>query len=112
MVNLLFWGEGEGGGERRDQRCFSHTFIEYWADDPLTSVTFFSDCPLLPSSIPNGVSNGTGSVEGSHHHFSCNVGYALVGTNTLYCSDEGTWNGTVPTCLIGNILNEKNVDNL
>ena len=64
-------------------------------------VHYFSDCPLLPSSIPNGVSNGTGSVEGSHHYFTCDEGFSLVGTNTLFCNDEGKWNGSVPTCVIG-----------
>ena len=64
-------------------------------------VHYFSDCPLLSSSIPNGVSNGTGSVEGSHHYFTCDEGFSLVGTNTLFCNDEGKWNGSVPTCVIG-----------
>ena len=64
-------------------------------------VHYFSDCPLLPSSIPNGVSNGTGSVEGSHHYFTCDEGFSLVGRNTLFCNDEGKWNGSVPTCVIG-----------
>lgn len=64
-------------------------------------VHYFSDCPLLASSIPNGVRNGTGSVEGSHHYFTCNEGFSLVGRNTLFCNDEGKWNGSVPTCVIG-----------
>ena len=64
-------------------------------------VHYFSDCPLLPSSIPNGVSNGSGSVEGSHHYFTCDEGFSLVGRNTLSCNDEGKWNGSVPTCVIG-----------
>ena len=64
-------------------------------------VHYFSDCPLLPSSIPNGVRNGTGLVEGSHHYFTCNEGFSLVGRNTLLCNDEGKWNGSVPTCVIG-----------
>ena len=64
-------------------------------------VHYFSDCPLLPSSIPNGVSNGTGSVEDSHHYFTCDEGFSLVGRNTLFCNDEGKWNGSVPTCVIG-----------
>ena len=65
------------------------------------------DCPALPSSVPNGFGNGTGSVDGSYYHFRCNEGYSLVGRNTLYCSDEGKWNGSVPTCLRGNLLHEK-----
>ena len=65
------------------------------------SVHYFSDCLLLPSSISNGVSNGTGSVEGSHHHFTCDEGFSLVGRNTLFCNNEGKWNGSVPTCVRG-----------
>lgn len=59
------------------------------------------ECPLLSSSIPNGFVNGRGSVEGSLYQFSCRQGYSLVGANTLYCNDQGNWNGSIPTCLIG-----------
>ncbi|XP_020611647.1 protein mesh-like isoform X3 [Orbicella faveolata] len=62
--------------------------------------TCLRECPLLPSSIANGFVNGRGSVEGSQYQFSCKPGYSLVGTNTLYCSDQGNWNGSVPSCLI------------
>nr|XP_058948028.1 protein mesh-like [Pocillopora verrucosa] len=58
------------------------------------------DCPDLPSSIPNGKGNGTGSVEGSKHHFTCNEGYSLVGQRALHCNNTGAWNGSVPVCLI------------
>ena len=43
-------------------------------------------------------------MEGSHHHFSCKTGYSLVGAGTLYCSDQGIWNGSFPTCFIGRQL--------
>ena len=33
-----------------------------------------TDCSNLPSSIPNGKGNETGSVEGSKHHFTCGDG--------------------------------------
>ena len=61
-----------------------------------------ADCPLLPSSIPNGFVNGSGSVEGSRYQFRCKEGYSLVGKDTLHCDDKGTWNGAVPSCLKGN----------
>lgn len=67
----------------------------------LTRFFFPAECSLLPSSIANGFVNGRGSVEGSQYQFSCKPGYSLVGTNTLYCSDQGNWNGSVPSCLIG-----------
>ena len=43
-------------------------------------------------------------MEGSHYHFSCKTGYSLVGAGTLYCSDQGIWNGSFPTCFIGRQL--------
>lgn len=58
------------------------------------------DCPDLPSSIPNGKGNGTGFVEGSKHHFTCHEGYSLVGQRALHCNNTGSWNGSVPVCLI------------
>lgn len=64
----------------------------------------FSDCPSLPSFISHGFGNGTGSVEGSQHRFSCDEGYSLVGQHTLYCDKDGLWNGSVPTCLIGIVV--------
>lgn len=43
-------------------------------------------------------------MEGSRHHFRCNEGYSLVGEHTLHCSEDGSWNGSVPTCLIGIVV--------
>ena len=62
-----------------------------------------TDCPDLPSSIPNGKGNGTGFVEGSKHHFTCDEGYSLVGQRALHCNNTGAWNGSVPVCLIGSV---------
>ena len=62
----------------------------------------FSDCPILPSSIPNGFVNGNGSVEGSQYKLSCRQGYSLVGRDTLFCNHKGAWSGSVPKCLKGN----------
>ena len=67
-------------------------------------MDFFSDCPSLPSFISHGFVNGTGSVEGSRHHFSCDEGYSLVGQHTLHCGKDGSWNGSVPICLIGIVV--------
>ncbi|XP_074609533.1 protein mesh-like isoform X5 [Acropora palmata] len=58
------------------------------------------DCPVLPSSIPNGIGSGNGSIEGSFHYFHCKKGHSLVGSGTLQCNDKGKWNGSVPTCQI------------
>ncbi|RMX49910.1 hypothetical protein pdam_00017289 [Pocillopora damicornis] len=65
--------------------------------------TCLKDCPNLPSSIPNGKGNETGSVEGSKHHFTCDDGCSLVGQYALHCNNKGAWNGSVPVCLIGSV---------
>ena len=59
------------------------------------------ECPVLPQSIPHGYVNGTGSVQGSVYSFRCRSGYSLVGGQDLYCTGEGTWNTSIPTCLKG-----------
>ena len=40
-------------------------------------------------------------MEGSRYQFMCDEGYSLVGQQTLFCGKDGSWNGSVPTCLIG-----------
>ena len=60
-----------------------------------------SECPLLPSSIKHGYVNGSGSVQGSLYRFICKHGYSLVGENNLYCTAEGRWNASIPSCLKG-----------
>ena len=34
----------------------------------------------------------------------CQIGYSLIGDDTLVCTDTGVWNGSFPTCLIGKEL--------
>ena len=67
----------------------------------IINVFFFAECPILPASISNGNVHGSGNVEGSSYRFSCQVGYALVGSEMLYCTQEGRWNASIPTCLRG-----------
>ena len=40
-------------------------------------------------------------MEGSQCRFSFKEGYSLVGANTLQNTDQGNWNGFVPTYLKG-----------
>ena len=40
-------------------------------------------------------------MEGSQCRFSYKEGYSLVGANTLQNTDQGNWNGSVPTYLKG-----------
>ncbi|XP_066268441.1 P-selectin-like [Branchiostoma lanceolatum] len=53
-------------------------------------------CPTL-SAPPNGQGIG-GAVVGNLLRFTCNLGYNLVGTSTLLCQADKTWNGTRPNC--------------
>ena len=59
------------------------------------------ECPSLPSVIAHGFVNGSGSLEGASYVFSCERGYSLIGVNRIVCTDAGVWNGSLPTCLIG-----------
>lgn len=38
------------------------------------------------------------SVYGSHAYFECRGGYSLNGSAQVACSDNGTWNGSIPSC--------------
>lgn len=59
------------------------------------------ECPSLPSVIAHGFVNGSGSLEGAGYEFSCERGYSLIGVSRVVCTDAGVWNGSLPTCLIG-----------
>ena len=70
--------------------------------DILFKLLFFLlECPQLPSSIPNGRANGTGSLHGALFVYSCLQGYSLIGQKTLLCTEDGNWNASVPKCLKG-----------
>ena len=98
---ILFAGMGESRGDSslnlsRSVKCcckFNSIIVS----------SMVTDCPNLPSSIPSGKGNKTGSVEGSKHHFTCDDGCSLVGQYALHCNSKGAWNGSVPVCLIGSV---------
>lgn len=73
----------------------------YWKQSKTCLFFFFPECPPVPSSIPHGYINGSGSVQGSLFRFGCKPGYSLVGENNLQCTKEGSWNASVPICLKG-----------
>ena len=64
-------------------------------------MCYLSECPILPTVIAHGFVNGSGSLEGARYEFSCESGYSLIGDNQVVCTDAGVWNGSLPTCLIG-----------
>ncbi|KAI8517917.1 hypothetical protein Bbelb_039340 [Branchiostoma belcheri] len=53
-------------------------------------------CPLLSPPL-NGFMSGSNSY-GDVVNFTCEPGYNLVGTSSLTCLSDGTWNGNLPTC--------------
>jgi len=64
-----------------------------------------TECPPPgPGNLSNGVVVGDGSVYRSTYYFACNDGYVLDGHAIVSCTENGTWNGTTPSCLKGNIL--------
>lgn len=64
---------------------------------------FFTECPAPgPGNLANGRVQGNGIVYRSTYHFTCNDGYVLYGHNIIRCIENGTWNGTIPSCLKGN----------
>ncbi|XP_052257236.1 sushi, von Willebrand factor type A, EGF and pentraxin domain-containing protein 1-like isoform X1 [Dreissena polymorpha] len=55
-------------------------------------------CPF-PRTPRNGfISEGTDYTFDHRVRFSCNKGYALVGSDTQYCGEFGFWEGDTPTC--------------
>ncbi|XP_078598028.1 sushi, von Willebrand factor type A, EGF and pentraxin domain-containing protein 1-like [Branchiostoma floridae x Branchiostoma japonicum] len=61
----------------------------------LTSV----QCPVLTAPTNGGVSGGNSY--GDVATFTCDSGYSLSGLATLTCQADTTWDGTSPTCTIG-----------
>lgn len=62
-----------------------------------------TECPLpAPGNLNNGDVDGDGSVYGSTYYFACYDGYALQGHAIISCTENGSWNGTTPSCLKGN----------
>ena len=66
-------------------------------DDTNPSLCHAGEIALL---IDGGVFSCTGLTPGSIATVSCEDGYELSGgKGTLVCQDDGTWDGTIPTCV-------------
>uniref|UniRef100_A0A9J8B4T2 CUB and Sushi multiple domains 2 n=1 Tax=Cyprinus carpio carpio TaxID=630221 RepID=A0A9J8B4T2_CYPCA len=66
-------------------------------------------CKIVNCTDPGHVENGIRQVlpSGPHRYsfqtavsYSCNPGYYLLGTSTLSCQGEGTWDRSLPKCLL------------
>ena len=59
------------------------------------------DCGSPPAADPNGEVLAPTTTIGSVATYTCNAGYNInvaVGSMTLQCQADGTWDGTAPTC--------------
>ena len=56
------------------------------------------DCGPLPNPA-NGAVALDGTEEGNTAQYSCNAGFALVGSQTRMCGGDGQWSDTAPTCV-------------
>uniref|UniRef100_A0AAF5DN89 Sushi, von Willebrand factor type A, EGF and pentraxin domain-containing protein 1 n=1 Tax=Strongyloides stercoralis TaxID=6248 RepID=A0AAF5DN89_STRER len=85
--NNLFVKEGETASNDLDVYRFNKTCV-------------VKKCPPL-----SGPENGNVYVDkydnsfGAIAFFQCNIGYYIVGKVKIGCQSDGTWNGTVPTCV-------------
>ena len=72
------------------------------AGSTLTSCTYhlpIADCSSVTAPTNGEVSQPSTTYE-SVATYTCNRGYTLNGDATRVCGDDGTWNGTTPTCQI------------
>ena len=47
------------------------------------------------------VRSSNSNTVGSSLTFSCGQGYTLTGVTTIVCQTDGSWSGTVPSCVEG-----------
>ncbi|KAH3836216.1 hypothetical protein DPMN_109587 [Dreissena polymorpha] len=67
-----------------------------WSGQP--PVCQIKDCgPLNPA---NGHMTANATTYLSVSVFTCDEGYTLIGSDSLVCKEDGTWNDTEPTCRI------------
>ena len=55
------------------------------------------ECPSLLTPF-NGTKSTDANIVDTLVRFSCRPGYKALGSLVLQCEEEGTWNGTVPSC--------------
>ena len=72
-------------------------------------------CPSLKNPM-NGKLLSTKSKYhfGDFVHFYCDFGYVMIGSQTLICTSNGQWNGTVPECVYAQcpIINDESAQGL
>ncbi|XP_063813347.1 sushi, von Willebrand factor type A, EGF and pentraxin domain-containing protein 1-like [Pseudophryne corroboree] len=76
--------------------------VTFCQNDSTWSISTDDFCGKVSCGIPDIVDNGevqfTDALFESTATYKCNDGYILFGNVTRYCSADGRWNGTVPSC--------------
>ena len=55
-------------------------------------------------SIPGGQVRYTGTNQGSVATYQCDEGYSLSGSGQRVCHSDGNWDGRVPECVFGELI--------
>ena len=70
---------------------------------------WFSEIACGSPTIPtNGNVRENGSLVGTVVEFTCNDGYLLIGTSSIFCQQDGNWSSQSPLCQ-GEILSSNNI---
>ena len=56
------------------------------------------DCDAPPAADSNGAVDAPVTTFGAVATYTCDDDFDLVGSTTLTCQADGTWDGTAPTC--------------
>ena len=59
-----------------------------------------SDCGSIPDPANGMISAKSGTTVGKTVQFSCNLGYDLIGVETIICEDDGRWSDSAPLCVL------------
>ena len=60
-------------------------------------LIFITECLKLTAPY-NGYVTQSGSAVGAVAHYSCKIGFRLIGSKSRSCTDTGNWTGTKPIC--------------
>ena len=84
------WGPSPAPTCQRESSLYSSVIICYF-----TAIS----CGNPPTPDPNGSVESTGTILRNTATYSCNDGFFLEGTMTIYCQNDGTWSDDAPKCI-------------
>ncbi len=56
------------------------------------------DCGPLSNPVNGTVDTSSGTAFLNVANYTCNIGYAIIGSDTRTCEEDGIWNSSTPTC--------------